>query len=376
MKRIIMLFAAGITITVLMANLSCSKKKNTDVQTGSGTDSSLINIGNNIILPSYRSLATVTTNLDAAINDFNASPDASKLANVQSLFKTAYVAWQYVSAYNNFGPASTAQPALSSLNIFPASASKVDSNVANGFYNINVFSNTDAKGFPALDYLLFGAGNNTLANYTTDAHAANRKQYLATVSADIKAEVANVLTAWEASGGNYINSFINGTGNSISSSLGLLINSLDEDFEILKNDKFGIPLGKQPPGTTLPILPNEVEAYYSGISAQLALAQVRSAQNIYFGTTSQTSLNGLDAYVVKAGAKYNGGMLSDTIKAHFNTTVTLLQAIPDPMSAQLQSNPAPANAVYIETQRLVVLLKTDMPSSLGVLITYGDNDGD
>ncbi len=53
-----------------------------------------------------------------------------------------------------------------------------------------------------------------------------------------------------------------------------------------------------------------------------------------------------------------------------------MQAIPDPFSATIQVNAGPADAIYAISQQLVVLLKTDMPSALGVLITYGDNDGD
>jgi len=40
------------------------------------------------------------------------------------------------------------------------------------------------------------------------------------------------------------------------------------------------------------------------------------------------------------------------------------------------TNPSVVDAAYVELQKQVVLFKTDMPSSLGVLITYQDNDGD
>ncbi len=378
MERIIRLFPAVVTVFLFTAIFSCKKSSpGTGNNNSSGPDSVLINIGNNIILPSYQSLATTVNSLDSGITDFNSSPDAAKLANLQTLFKNAYVAWESVSEFNGFGPASTNQPLLSSIDLFPVATVKVDSNIIAGSYTVNIISNATAKGFPALDYLLFGGGSNTLANYTTDAHAANRKQYLAAVSADIKTEVNAVVTAWSATGGNYIHTFTTGTGNSVSSSLGLLINSVDQDLEILKNDRLGIPLGKQPPGTTLPILPTEVEAYYSGISAQLALAQLKAIQGIYTGTSANGGATmGLDNYVVKANAKYNGGSLSDTVKANFATAVTELQAIPDPLSATIQSNAGPSDVLYAECQKLVVLMKTDMPSSLGVLITYGDNDGD
>jgi hypothetical protein len=36
----------------------------------------------------------------------------------------------------------------------------------------------------------------------------------------------------------------------------------------------------------------------------------------------------------------------------------------------------PAETAYNEVRNMVVYLKTDMPSALGILITYQDNDGD
>jgi predicted lipoprotein len=382
MKRIGILFFATATILSVII-FSCKKSSAPAVNNNNNVakDSTLLNIGNNIILASYQSLKTAVNSLDSAINDFNASPTAVKLSSVQLCFKTAYVAWQSVSAYNYFGPAADASPALASLNVFPASTTIIETNVTNNTDNINTFGNTTAKGFPALDYLLFGTDNTTLlVNYTTDAKATNRKNYLAAVSTDIKNEVTAITTAWQPNGGNYINTFVSGSGNSVSSSLGLLINSIDQDFEILKNDKLGIPLGKIPVGSSLPVAPLEVEAYYSGISVQLALTQLTTIQGIYLGTAEQGNGLGLSNYLLQAeqqkNLKYNGGLLSDTIRIAFTTANSDLQAVPDPLSATIQTNPANANIAFAKTQYLVALLKTDLPSDLMVSINYGDNDGD
>jgi hypothetical protein len=382
MKRIILLCLTMAAAILLLINFSCSKSS--PGSTGSnnstvGKDTILLNIGNNIVLPSYQSLATAVNSLDFAIDDFNTSPNSTKLSNVQALFKTAYTAWQSASEYDYFGPAYDAEPTLSGINIFPTSTTLIESNVSSNNDNLNTFANTAAKGFPALDYLLFNTDNTTLlTDYTTDAEATNRQKYLAAVSADIKAEVTNVLNGWLPSGGNYINTFINGTGNSVSSSLGLLVNSMDQDFEILKNDRLGIPLGLIPVGSSLPLAPTDVEAYYSGISNQLALAQLEAVEGIYLGTAAQGNGLGLINYLQQAeqqkNLKYNGGLLSDTIKNDFTVAVAKLQAIPNPLSTNLGN----VNAVgaFNECQLLVTLLKTDMPSDLMVSINYGDNDGD
>ncbi len=125
-----------------------------------------------------------------------------------------------------------------------------------------------------------------------------------------------------------------------------------------------------------PILPKELEGYFSGISAQLATAQIKAVQNLYLGIGINGNGPGLQDYVIKANPQYNGGTLDAAITTNFASAITGLQGIPDPMSAAILSNPAPAATVYATTQLLVVLIKTDMASSLGVLITFGDNDGD
>jgi len=378
MKRLFVFSLIGAGAILLLLNFSCSKGS-----PGSTTpvtkDSILLNIGNNIIIPAYQSLAIAVNSLDSSISDFNASPNSTKLSNVQALFTTAYTDWQSVSQYNYFGPAADVEPTLNSLNIFPTNIDTINNNITVNNDNVNAVANTDAKGFPALDYLLFGAGSNTLVNYTTDGEAINRQKYLAAVSADIKTEINNVLNGWSASGGNYINTFVSGSGNSVSSSLGLLLNSMDQDFEILKNDRLGIPLGKIPVGSSLPLAPTYVEGYYSGISTQLALAQLKTVQGIYLGTAGQGNGLGLINYLQKAeqqnaSLKYNGGLLSDTLKADFIVAGSYLQAIPNPLSQNLSNSNA--GAAFVECQLLVTLLKTDMPSDLGVLINYGDNDGD
>lgn len=376
MKRISLLIFACAASLIIALNFSCSKAASGSA--APSTDPILLNIGINIILPGYQVYGTAVNSLDSAITDFNQSPDATKLVNVQTIFKSAYIAWQSVSEYNGFGPAANNQLLLTSLNLFPVNTSLVDNNITlTTSININSFGNKAAKGFPALDYLLFGTDNATLlVDFTTGLNAANRKQYLALVSADIKSETNAVLTGWSSTGGNYINTFVTGTGTSVSSSLGLLLNSADQDLEILKNYRLGAPLGKVFTDSTSP---TQVEAFYSGISAQLALTQLTAIQSIYLGTGAHGNGLGLSNYLMQSAKTYGsftGTSLDASIKTELSLAITDLQGVADPMSATIQTNPTLAIKAFNETQTLVVLLKTDMPSLLGVAITYGDNDGD
>src|ERR1700733_11458485 len=105
MKYRIIFFSVAVTMTLSLLNVSCSKDSGGN-NTPPAKDTVLVNMGNNIIIPGYQSLASAVNALDASIADFNAAPNSTKLSNLQVLFKAAYTAWQSVSEYNYFGPAS------------------------------------------------------------------------------------------------------------------------------------------------------------------------------------------------------------------------------------------------------------------------------
>jgi len=146
----------------------------------------------------------------------------------------------------------------------------------------------------------------------------------------------------------------------------------------LKNYKIALPVGIVPSAGTQAgdPLPQKVEAFYSGISSELVLIELTTLQDIYLGRSAQGDGAGFDDYLTKINAQYNGGLLNDAINSQFASALSKLQSVPDPLSQTIQTNPSAVTASYAELQKLLVLMKTDVPSSLGVLITFEDNDGD
>ena len=362
-------------VVLLCLDFSCKKKNKDNPQDPAKSDfdrkGMLTNIGNTVILPAYQSFNAACIKLDSTVADFNLSPDSIKLSNLQTTFKNTYRAWESVSPFD-FGPADQ-QYLGENVNIFPTDTVKINSNINSSVYDLAVLSNLAAKGLPAMDYLLFGIGTNNhsiVLKYTTDSKATNRKQYLAALSAAIRANMNAVLTQW----GSYMATFQDATGTDIGSSLGQFINGMDKDLDGIKNFKIGIPLGKQSMGA---IFPGKVEGYYCGISSELAVLNLKAIQSLYSGKGVQgNDLLGLDDNLDAINAQYNNGSLNTAIKNQFTSAISKLQVVPDPLSGTIVNNPAVVNAAYVEIQKLIVLLKTDMPSSLGVLITYEDNDGD
>jgi uncharacterized protein len=366
----IFLKASLVILCLALVFFSCSKssdKPNTGPPTGT-PDATLTSLGTNIIVPAYQQLAATTAALDAAVTAFNANPASGTLTDVQTAFKTAYTSWAATSEFE-FGPATDLFLATHFINSFPTDTVTIRNNVKGAAYAIDGLGNYAAQGFPALDYMLFANGNvTTLARFTTDANAGGAKQYLAALSSSLKTKAAAVSITWSASGGNYLKTFINATGVDAGSSLSLMANAYVQDFDVnLQNYKIGIPIGMYGP-SILPKSPTKVEGYYSGLSDQLLIRQVQTIQNIYLG--------GLDDKVAATSAVYNGQPLNDVIKAELTTLLTKIQALPDPLSDGIINNSPAINDAYTEIRKTTVLLKVDMPSALGIKISFQDDDGD
>lgn len=368
-------FAGLLLAATVMLAASCRPDEEETPTPEFDRSAMLQNYSNNVILPNYERMSLSLDTLSDLKDAFIASPSQLNLDNLRAGLKNSWINWMYCSSFE-FGPAANIL-LRQTLNTFPADTAQINSNIHSGTYTFGSAANIDAAGFPTLDFLLFGTGTNDseiLDAFTIDAHAANRQQYLNDVVEYIETNLDVVYTAWTSSGGNYVATFKNATGTDVGSSTGLLVNDLNFDYENLKNFRIGIPLGKQ----TLDIpLPEKVEVLYGKYSSELSRHFIRNIENIYLGRSrSGNDGQGLDDYLAYINANYNGGSLNDAIKARLNDVKVALDVIPNDLGDAVVNNSVPVNDAYLKIVQLLVLLKTDMPSALGILITYQDNDGD
>lgn len=338
----------------------------------------LTHIGGSLILPAYLHLSEATAELDVAIAAFGESPDLETLEAARSALRDARLSFQYCTPYQ-FGPAETLGLA-SDLNVFPVDKLKIERNIENGSYNLEALSNNDAKGFPALGYLLHGTDKSDEEIILEFQADSNRLGYLQEVAGLAKATALEVYRAWSPEAGNYLAEFTsdNALGADAGSSLGKLVNALNLSFERNTRDaKIGIPAGIRSLGI---IIPEATEAYYGGYSTQLATANVEAYQMLFLGRTKEgADGSGLDDYLEARKAKTTSGAgqaLSEAINGQFETIFDALNQMDDPLSEQVKTNNEPVQQVFAQMQQLAVLLKTDMASALGVVISYQDNDGD
>ncbi|GIV34322.1 MAG: iron-regulated protein A precursor [Chitinophagales bacterium] len=360
-------------LILLLSLQGCDKDQGNRTPSSADRRNMLENYATHLIIPAYQSLKAQADRLKTMTDTFATNPDLQSLDTLQHAFVEAYQAWQAAEVFE-LGPARD-MLLRSSLNTFPTDTTLIGNNIRNGSYNLDAAPNFKAKGFPALDYLLFGLGADNLlilSFYTTDAYASGRLNYLKDVAGEIKTKTDAVLNAWLQ---GYAETFKNADGTDAGSSIALLVNELNYTWELTKNARIGIPLGKK--SLNVP-LPEKTEAYYSGLSLDLAVLNMMQIQRVFTGESASGIAQGpgLKAYLDKLEAKHSGKLLSDTILAQINHAIASTLLIPNPLSEAVVQNPQAVDDAYREIQKTVVLLKTDMPSVMGILITYQDSDGD
>ena len=131
-------------------------------------------------------------------------------------------------------------------------------------------------------------------------------------------------------------------------------------------------------GFTQQELPHLVECYFSGKSLQNLNRSVNSINKFLIGAGYSSSDNGLglDDYMNFVNAESSSDQLSNVIDNQFTNILEKVNNLPGTLENDIINNKPMVQETYQELQKLVPLIKVDMTSALGVLITYQDNDGD
>jgi uncharacterized protein len=352
--------------------LACNKKKDEpeeSEETVFDKQGMLVNFSDNLIIPSLMEARSGLDSLQSAYNRFLLTPDAAQLQNTRAAFHKACLLYQRVSIHG-FGPGEDAGIRVN-FNVFPCDTARVKTNMSTGVYDLSSAANVAAQGFPALEFLFYGHAMSDQGIVSEFTASPARRNYVSALLARMSQLMAAITGAWN---GHYRQTFVNSLGTDVGSSIGFLINQLNFELDYLKNAKLATPLGLRSGGAPLP---DNCEAYYSGQSVKYAVETLNAIENGYRGK-SWNGINGagFDDYISHLGSQHVNGSLAAAIDAQFITARAKLTAIPDPLSQQVISNKPLVDEAYRELVKLLVLLKTDLPSALGVVITYQDGDGD
>lgn len=320
----------------------------------------LTHLADDRIVPAINDFSAKIGELESAYLTFQGDRSQANLDAVRVAWKTAYLSWQGVKTYD-FGPIRD-NGLRAATATFPADTAKIVNNISSGSYSLGAAANIDAIGLPALDFLLYRndalsyfSGNDTYTTYGLD------------VIQKMKNEIQTVQSAWTS----YRATFVASTGTESTSAFSLLVNEFNRDFELAKNAKLGIPIGKQSLGVQLPAY---LEARYSGFSFELMRESVLQLKLLYYGCYfgSNAAGTGFDDYLGQLEKSELAGLIGSNFDAILNKTDTFGGTLEE----EMQNNPGELDQLYNLFMNQVVAIKTDMTSAFGVLITYQDNDGD
>ncbi len=354
-KRISTLYI-GVT-ALLFINFSC-KKDPVEDQVAFNKGVMLSDVANNIIVPSFNAFETNINSLESSFLTFQGNPTQGNFDLVKDDWRTAYMQWQTVKIFD-FGPMRDLG-FKGSTGTYPTDSVQVLFNIANGGYNLGSVDNVDAIGFSALDFLFYR--NNALSDFSSNPDYA---QYALDLIQKMKSEFATINAQWAG----YKSTFIASTGTEATAAFSLLVNEFNRDYELAKNAKLGIPLGKQSLGIQLP---EYIEARHSGISLELLKESIIALRLVYLGDDSNTNGQGFHEYLISL----ERSSLADNINSRFGQILSKIDTFNSSLETEMTTNVAQLDELYNLVQGQVVNIKTDMTSAFGVLITYQDGDGD
>tara|TARA_B100000497_G_C7692953_1_gene421943 strand:- start:213 stop:1313 length:1101 start_codon:yes stop_codon:yes gene_type:complete len=366
MKKIVFL----ISITTIF---SCSSPNNSEesIEDKNDRESMLIDITNNIIVPSHENLLISLNDLKLALDLFISDFSQQNMSNLRKEWKNAYAAWQYVELYN-IGKAEEISYNKRS-NTYPVNTTILNNNIQSQSYDLTLdnFSSYSSQGFPAIDYMIYGIDidTNNIINYYNVSNS-DHLMYLQDLINELINNTNEVVNYWNTEK----SSFVSRNGNSATSSLNLLINDFIYYYEKgFRANKIGIPAGVY---SNTPLIQNVEARYCQYYSKFLAHHGLNSARKFFTGESFDGSIVGksLDWYLFKLDP--TNQILIDRINEKFENSEQMISQLDPNFQNQINNNNIKMLQTFDAIQEAVPLLKIDMLASLNINIDYVDADGD
>lgn len=363
--------------TAINYDSSAKKEDNSCVYDNSSTDfdkkAMLENIANNYITPAFNNYRSYVIKLDSMAEVFTTQPTEQGLSELRNLWLNTTLSWQDVALFD-FGAANYIL-LKSQTNAYPADSLLIENHITSGTWNLDWSDNYDAKGLQGLDYLLNKRGLTESEKVIFLTGTQNSKDYLNAITDDLLNNINYAHDGWSTGVTDFINDY---ESNSDGSSISTLVNAMCLHYEFyVRRGKVGLPLGVFNAFSQTE-MPEIVECFHYGQSLPFAKRAVESLRDYINGVHYSTKENGigLDDYMDFVGATANNENLSAVINSQIDNILSDLNTLNDPFSSEIMNNKPQVQTTYETMQNLVPLIKVDMTSALGVLITYADNDGD
>ena len=328
----------------------------------------LTRYADSVLAPGSKRAATAMGTLLDSIQNLRSEGDIPALQGARNAWRKAVMAFQELEAAQ-VGPAADLQVQLFG-NYFPVDTNGLKSRLANGNWGLNDMATL--RGFAALEYLLWqpGIADQTLAEQSR----VERGTYLHFLATQLDALINEVANEWK---GTYKSTFIAADGDDVASSLSIMVNQFNKGHDHTKRYRVGVPTGYTGNDLTGPADPGKGEGMYSRSSALICEAWLRAYQRVLNGNTPYTEGLGLLDYADAVGVPdAQGRTLGKRINDQFELCYTAVRNTGNDWAGTMKTNRQPQINLFNELKKLLVLTKVELPSAVGVSISYQDSDGD
>ncbi|MCE2432441.1 MAG: peptidase M75 [Candidatus Latescibacteria bacterium] len=346
-----------ITLSIILAFslAACSSDDNPvapEPEPDSGYDFSpiLTDFSDKTVIPTYKDLANVATELLTAVQNLKTNPSAATLATARAKWVASRTPWEKSEGFL-FGPVdfSGFDPALDS---WPVNRTDLEGVLGSSDpltkTSVNNLAN-ELKGFHTIEFLLFDeGGSKTIEDFTPRQY-----DYLIAATELLKDAAVSLHTSWIASGENFRAQVVNaGAGSSTyttqKAAVQEMVNGMIGIADEVGNGKIADPFTEQ--DTRL------VESQFSFNSLLDFQDNMRSIQNVYLGGYNVEAA-GLDEFV-----KSKDSALDQRFQAEIQAAITEIGKISFPFRDALATDAAQITAAQQAIATVQQTLEGDIMS--------------
>jgi putative iron-regulated protein len=323
-----------------------------------------------IAVEGYRSFENDARALDDALVEYCAEPTAAGLDAARDAWWQARAPWEQLEVFS-FGPYSR-EPLRIGPKIDPwplrlpldgveellASDRPVTPEAVNAM-------GVNGKGLQVAEYLLY-------APDAGEALASPRRcEYLVSVGKELVTRATELREAWDPASGDFAGELSEaGRGRTafddLTDAFSEVVNRLAFTAENLRTEKLIKPLGPEGGAPA----PDQVESRFSGRTIDDMRDNVASIELVYFGDPARNVL-GLDSYLSERDRSF-----APQMSEHLSAIRAAFDAIPAPMTDAVASGREQIEAASAALLELRNLIQIDIINTLGLQLSFNDNDGD
>jgi uncharacterized protein len=343
----------------------CSHNKEID-EVSSFDETELIeNLATTILLPSIHTFKLEAQSLEQAVKVYKNAPSEQNLIPIKKQWIATSKCYAAIYMFN-IGEVkrSFTHQILYNWPVFPESVENYLTQYPSITEETITAFGSSSKSLPGIEYLLFESDLSSVHHKLTNS--SKRLNYLFHCSVQLSKNAEKLYSKWSPEEEDYLHQFIQNTNNSIGGSFNMLYNGIYNVIDNAKVTKIGKPSGLEKSDA---LIPEILQAQFSGISKELVLENILAAEQLFFTSNGVNISQYID---VVSGNKE----LSIELKTKFDDCINSLNTLDTPLNEAIYSEKDKVQNIHEALDKLREFLAVDIRGYLLIIITSTDNDGD